>query len=54
MRPDILVEDNCESIGGEKEMVITKVDTAIKRKIKSIPVKEFRGIDHLTGNINNI
>lgn len=45
--PDILVEDNCESIGGEKEMTITQVRPAIKKKIKSIIVKEFEGIDHL-------
>jgi hypothetical protein len=41
----VLIEDDCESIGGEKEMSITDVRPEIKRKIKSIVVKEFEGID---------
>ena len=45
--PDILIEDDCESIGGKKEMTITNVRPAIKKKIKSIAVKEFSGIDKL-------
>lgn len=49
--PDILVEDDCESIGGTDEMTITHVKPEIKDKIKSIPVKEFGGIDHLPDRI---
>ena len=45
--PDLLIEDDCESIGGEKEMTITSVKPEIKQKIKSIVVKEFSGIDNL-------
>jgi len=45
--PNVLIEDDCESIGGEKEMTITFVRPEIKQKIKSIVVKEFEGIDHL-------
>ena len=45
--PDVLIEDNCESIGGTKEMTITHVDPTIKAKIISIPVSEFGGVDHL-------
>ena len=45
--PDVLIEDNCESIGGIDEMTITHVKPQIKEKIKSIPIKEFGGIDHL-------
>lgn len=45
--PDVLIEDDCESIGGEKEMTITFVKPEIKQKIKSIVVKEFSGIDNL-------
>jgi hypothetical protein len=52
--PDILVEDDCESIGGEKEMTITFVKPEIKQKIKSIVVKEFSGIDHLPDNIKDL
>jgi len=45
--PDILVEDDCESIGGKKEMTITNVKPEIRKRIKSIVVKEFGGIDNL-------
>jgi len=50
--PDILVEDDCESITGIDEMTITHVRPAIKKMIKSIPVKEFDGIDHLPDKIS--
>jgi len=52
--PDVLIEDDCESIGGEKEMTITFVKPEIKKKIKSIIVKEFEGIDHLPDNIDDL
>jgi hypothetical protein len=45
--PDVLIEDDCESIGGEPEMTITHVRPAYKQHITSIVVKEFGGIDHL-------
>ena len=50
--PDVLIEDDCESMGGINEMTITFVSPAIKKKIKSIPVKEFGGIDHLPDKIS--
>jgi len=52
--PDVLVEDDCESIGGEKEMTITFVKPEIKQKIKSIIVKEFSGIDNLSDNLGDL
>ena len=45
--PDVLIEDDCESIGGEKEMTYTNIKPEAKNKIKSVVVKEFGGIDHL-------
>src|SRR3989344_351355 len=50
--PDVLIEDDCESIGGIDEMTITHVKPEIKKKIKSIPIKEFGGIDHLPDKIS--
>lgn len=50
--PDILIEDDCESIGGIKEMTITHIKPDIKEKIKSISIKEFGGIDHLPDKIS--
>ena len=52
--PNVLIEDDCESIGGEKEMTITFVKPEIKQKIKSIVVKEFSGIDNLPNNIGDL
>lgn len=49
--PDVLIEDDCESIGGAKEMTITFIKPEIKRQIKSIAVKEFGGIDHLPDDL---
>lgn len=50
--PDVLVEDDCESIGGINEMTITHVRPELKSRIKSIPIKEFGGIDHLPDSIS--
>lgn len=52
--PDILIEDDCESIGGDPEMTFTCISENIKDKIKSIPVKEFGGIDHLPENLDDL
>lgn len=52
--PDVLIEDDCESIGGEKEMTITFVKPEVKEKIKSIIVKEFSGIDHLSNKADEL
>lgn len=49
--PDVFVEDDCESIGGTGEMTITHVAPEIRRKLKSIIVREFGGIDHLPDDI---
>lgn len=47
LMPDIVVEDDCESIGGAEQMISTHVDESLKETIKFITVKEFGGIDHL-------
>ncbi len=52
--PDILIEDDCESIGGEKEMTYTFVQDDAKKQIKSIPIPEFGGIDHLPDSLENL
>jgi len=50
--PDILIEDDCESIGGTEEMTITHVKPEAKTRIISIPIKEFGGIYHLENKIS--
>ena len=47
LQPDILIEDDCKSIGGAWQMCITNVSPEIKSKIISIGVPEFAGIDNL-------
>jgi hypothetical protein len=49
--PDVLIEDDCESIGGEAEMTYPQLPPALKAKIRSIVVKEFGGIDHLPDEV---
>ena len=50
--PDVLIEDDCESIGGEKEMVYPHIKEELKPKIKSVIIKEFEGIDNLPEDIS--
>ena len=52
--PDVMVEDDCESIGGVEQMTITHVEESIKRHIKSIVVQEFGGIDRLPDKIESL
>jgi hypothetical protein len=49
--PNVIVEDDCESIGGESEMTYTHVEPELKKGIKSVAVKEFGGIGHLPDSI---
>ena len=46
--PDILIEDDCKSIGGLKECCISDVKEEMKASIQSIIVPEFSGIDSIT------
>ena len=52
--PDILIEDDCESIGGKAEMTYPHIRKNLKPKIKSIVVKEFGGIDHLPDSLEEL
>jgi len=45
--PDVIVEDDCESIGGEIEMTYPRIRPEIKARIISVVIREFGGIDHL-------
>ncbi|MHA2169893.1 MAG: hypothetical protein ACXAB7_08375 [Candidatus Kariarchaeaceae archaeon] len=51
LEPDVLIEDDCESIGGKSEMTYTNIGEEFKRRIKLIKVAEFQGIDHLPDDI---
>jgi hypothetical protein len=44
--PDVLIEDNCESIGPD-QITYLRIRPELRSRIKSIIVPEFGGIDHL-------
>jgi len=52
--PNLIVEDDCESIGGEVEMVHPNLKPEVRSKIKSIVVKEFQGIDCIPDKISEL
>ncbi len=52
--PDVLIEDDCESIGGRTEMTYPHLEPELKAKIKSIVVKEFAGLDALPDDIHDL
>ncbi len=49
--PDVIVEDDCESIGGEAEMTYPHLPPHLKALIKSVIVPEFGGLDHLPDDL---
>lgn len=51
---DIIVEDDCASIGGEKEMTYPHIRPEIRSRIVSVVVKESVGIDHLPSDPLNL
>ncbi|MFX1587990.1 MAG: hypothetical protein ACFFC1_07535 [Promethearchaeota archaeon] len=53
-KPDILIEDDCESIGGEHQMTYPNLNREWKSKLISIVIKEFGGIDNLPEDINEL
>ncbi|MFW9825485.1 MAG: hypothetical protein ACFFE4_21260 [Candidatus Thorarchaeota archaeon] len=53
-KPDIIIEDNCESIGGQSQMTFPNLKPELQTNITSIVIKEFAGIDHLPDDINEL
>lgn len=51
VKPDLIIEDDCESIGGKTATVFNSIERKLKRKIKLITVKEFSGIDSLLNKL---
>jgi hypothetical protein len=49
--PDVLIEDDCESINGAGEITYPQIRPELRVRIKSIIVPEFCGIDHLPDSI---
>ncbi len=52
--PDIIVEDDCAGIGGEREMTYPHIRPDLKQRIVSVVVREFEGIDHLPESLQSL
>jgi hypothetical protein len=52
--PDVLIEDDCESIGGPAEMTYPRIRPELSARIKSVVVPEFGGIDHLPDSLEEL
>jgi hypothetical protein len=51
--PDIVVEDDCETIGAA-ELAYPQVRAELQERITSIVVPEFGGIDHLPKSLEDL
>jgi hypothetical protein len=51
--PDILIEDDCESIGA-RQITYPQIPPDARVRIKSIIVPEFGGIDHLPDDLREL
>ena len=52
--PDIFIEDDCASIGGQWQMTYPHIKPEIQSKIHSIIVKEFASIDYLPEKVSEL
>lgn len=50
--PDVLIEDDCESFGGQKHMAFPNLPPELQSQIKSIVVPEFGGLSHLPADLS--
>lgn len=53
-RPDVLIEDDCESIGGAPQMASTYLEEATRARVRVHVVPEFGGIDHLPDTVTDL
>jgi hypothetical protein len=52
--PDVLIEDDCESIGGREEIASAHLSPEVAKKVRSVVIREFEGIDHLPDDLRNL
>ena len=53
-QPDVLIEDDCESIGGLPQMTYPHLSPEARQRIAVIVVREFEGIDHLPDDVSQL
>jgi len=51
--PDVLIEDDCDSIGAN-QVAYSQIRPELHGRIKSIVVPEFGGIDHLPDGLEDL
>jgi hypothetical protein len=51
--PDVLIEDDCESVGAE-EITYHQIPPKTRARIKSIIVPEFGGVDRLPDSLTEL
>lgn len=49
--PDLIVEDDCESIGGTPKMTHPQLPDEVRRTVASVVVAEFDGIDGVADTV---
>jgi hypothetical protein len=54
LMPDILIEDDCQSIGGAPQTCAFHLRPEIRKLIKLILIEEFRGIDELPESVEEM
>ncbi|GAG23141.1 unnamed protein product [marine sediment metagenome] len=54
LKPDVLIEDDCQSIGGNKQTISAQLTSDVQRSIRAITVREFEGIDHLADDLSEL
>jgi hypothetical protein len=52
--PDVLLEDDCESIGGADEMTAPQLPPALRARVQSIVVPEFGGLTELPADVASL
>ena len=52
--PDVLLEDDCESFGGQKHMAFPNLSPELQGRIRSIVIPEFGGLDHLPDDLSGL
>lgn len=52
--PDVLIEDDCESMGVNAELIYPTISEPIKKRIKSWIIPEFGGINELPNRIKEL
>lgn len=54
LSPDVLIEDDCESIGGAVKTVAAQLSATAGERIKCLVLPEFIGLGHLPDDLGEL